>query len=274
VNAIRTIARLEFAAATRQRWVRVFAIAFALLSVAIAASAGGREELGGLEGFARTTVALVPLALLLVPLVALLLSVSGQAGEPGSEAFLLAQPVTRFEVLLGKWAGELAALGAALGAGLGAGGLFLAANAGFEGFGRFLFFVAVSAALGAAFVSIGAAISAACGRRMAALGIAAFVWFSFALLYDGAALAIAGFVPGRTGARILFGSVFGNPADLARILALTVSGSPHILGAAGESWTRLLGGPVSAPLFAAAGLAAWIAVPLAFARRSAERRDY
>ncbi len=274
MSAVVTIARLEFTAATRQRWIRVFAIAFALLSTVIAASAGGAEELGSPEGFARTTVALVPLALLLVPLVALLLAVSGQAGEPGSEAFLFAQPVGRFEVVLGRCAGEVAALSAALVVGLGAGGLFLAATVGPEGLPRFLLFLAVSLLLGAAFVSIGAAVAALAAKRSTGLGLAAFVWFCFALLYDGVALGIAGFAPGRTGARVLFASVFGNPGDLARVLTLSLAGTPHILGAAGEAWTRFLGGPVAAIGLATAALLAWVAAPLELARRSTARRDF
>jgi Cu-processing system permease protein len=158
--------------------------------------------------------------------------------------------------------------------GLGAGGLFLVVTVGPAGLPRFLFFLAVSAVLGAAFVSIGAAIASFASRRATALGLAAFVWFSFALLYDGVALGIAGFAPGRTGARILFGSVFGNPADLARILALSVAGTPHILGAAGEAWSRFLGGPLFAALLAGAALLAWVLAPLELARRSTARRDF
>ena len=273
MNAIRTIARLEFSSATRQRWVRVFAVAFALLTVVVAASAGAVEEGMAPEGFARTTVALVPLVLLLVPLVALLLGVCGQTGEAGSEAFLFAQPVARWEVLVGKWVGGLGALAAALAVGLGAGGAFLAAMVGPAGLGRFLVLLAASVALGAVFLALGAAVASVAGRRATAIGVAAFLWFFFALLYDGIALGVAGLSPGRTGARILFGSVFGNPGDLARVLTLTIAGTPHILGAAGEAWSRFLGGAASAIVLAGAGLAFWIFAPLEVARRWTAARD-
>jgi Cu-processing system permease protein len=273
MSAVGVIARLEFSAATRQRWVRFFALTFALLSVVIASSAGAAEELSGPEGFARTTVSLVPLTLLLVPLAALLLGVTGQVGEPGSEAYLFAQPVTRAEVLLGKWLGQVAALSAAIAVGLGAGGAFLAASAGPAGIERFLFLIAASVVLGAVFLSLAAAIAAATSRRAAALGLAAFVWFLSALLYDGIALAVAGWSPGRTGTRVLFVSVFGNPADLARVLILQLAGTPHVLGAAGEAWNRFLGGALPALLLSSIALLAWSALPLAAARRSLRRRD-
>ncbi|HEY6929972.1 MAG TPA: ABC transporter permease [Thermoanaerobaculia bacterium] len=273
MSSIAIIARLEFSVATRQRWVRFFALAFALISIVVAWSAGAVQELSAPEGFAATTVALIPIVLLLVPLAALLLGVSGHAGEPGSGAFLFAQPVSRREVLIGKWLGQVAALTAALGVGLFSGGAFLAACVGFAGAERFCLLVAACVVLGAVFLSIAAALVAAVGKRASALGLAAFIWFLFALLYDGVALGVAGWAPGRVGARILFGSVFGNPSDLVRVLTLSVAGTPHILGAAGEAWSRFLGGAAGAVLFSAAALTAWVAVPLYAARHALERRD-
>lgn len=273
MNKMVIIARLEFAAAARQRWVRLFAAAFALLSLAAAYSSGAMEELGAPEGFARTTVALVPLVLLLVPVASLLLGVSGFSGEPGGETFLFSQPAGRFEVVLGKWMGQTLALAASLTAGFGAGAAFLVATAGPAQLPRFLFFLAASVLLAAAFLAIAAAIAARVPTRAAALGLAAFVWALFALLYDAAALAAAGWIPGRIGARVLFASVFGNPADLARILTLSVAGTPHILGAAGEAWTRFLGGPLAASGLSLAVLLLWTAAPLAVARLWINRRD-
>lgn len=272
LGAIRAIARLEFASSARQHWVRFFGAAFALLTLGIAYSSGAVAELGAADGFARTTVALVPLVLVLVPLAALLLGVTGHTGEPGSEVFLFAQPVSRSEVLIGKWLGQVLALTCALGAGFGSGAAAVAATAGASGLPRFAGFVGTSVLLGVAFLSI-AALIAAPGRRTTALGVAAFVWFFLILLYDGLALGVAGWIPGRTGARILFVSVFGNPADLARVLSLSLFGTPHVLGAAGDAWSRFLGGPAAAAFLAAVAMLIWVAAPLEAARRAMSRRD-
>ena len=267
------IARLEFLSAVRLKWIRFFSAAFALLTVGVAYSSGALEELRGAEGFARTTVALVPLTLVLVPLSALLLGVTGQAGEPGAEALFFAQPVTRFEVVFGKWLGQTAALAVAIAAGFGGGGLLIAASAGAEGLLRFLFFLLVAAILGAAFLALAAAISASVARRATALGVAAFAWFFFVLLEDSIALSAAGWLAGRTGARALFASVFANPAGLARVLMLSISGTPHVLGAAGDAWNQFLGGAPAAAAAALGALAAWIALPLALGRKMIARRD-
>jgi Cu-processing system permease protein len=270
---VRTVASAEFRAAGRLKWIRWFAATFALLVAGAAWAAGAMAEITGAESFARTTVALVPLTLVLVPLTALLLGVTGQSGETGTEAFFFAQPATRFEIVLGKWAGQAAALSAAVGLGFGAGGLVVASSAGGAGLPRFLFFVAVAAILGVVFLAIAAAISAAVTRRATAMGVAAFAWFFFVLLEDSAALALAGVWTGRAGARALFLSVFGNPAAIGRVLALSVAGTPHVLGAAGDAWAYFLGGPAAAASFAGAALALWIVLALASARTLILRRD-
>jgi hypothetical protein len=59
---------------------------------------------------------------------------------------------------------------------------------------------------------------------------------------------------GSAGGRVLFGSVFGNPADLIRVAALSVSGTPNVLGAPGDSWVRFLcGDPCPPPISGRSG---------------------
>jgi Cu-processing system permease protein len=273
VERLWVVGRLEFVSVARLRWIRLFAAAFALLTVGAAWSAGSARELMGIDSFARTTVALTPLVLLFVPLVALLLGVSGQTSETGCDAFLYSQPVTRVEVLLGRWLGQSAALGGALLAGFGAGGAVVALGAGAADLARFIVFLAATFALALVFLAIAALLAALVERRTAALAAGAFVWFFFVLLFDGIALASAVWLTGRAGSRVLMFSVFANPTDLVRILTVSLAGTPHLLGAAGESWHRLLGGPGWATLIACGALAIWIAAPLAAARIAISRRD-
>jgi Cu-processing system permease protein len=268
-----TIAQLELTAAARLRWIRLLTAAFALLAAAAAYSAGAANEVSGAEGFARTTMALVPVVLILVPLSALILGVSGQASEPGSEPFLFGQPVSRATVLVGRWLGESLALGSSVVTGLGIGGAIVAFGSGAEALWRFVFFVIASVVLATVFLSIAAAIAAATEKRVVALGVATFAWFFFVLLYDGAALSFAGWITGSVGGRILFGSVFGNPADLIRVVALSVSGTPNVLGAAGDAWVRFLGGTMGAAVLAMVALAAWTLAPLLVAVQLIEARD-
>ncbi|MCC7416203.1 MAG: ABC transporter permease subunit [Acidobacteria bacterium] len=267
------IARLELRAAARLKWIQVLAAAFALMTAAAAYAAGAATELYGADGFARTTMTLVPVVLVLVPLGAIVLGVSSQAIETGSDPFLFVQPVGRATILFGRWLGELAALGGAIALGFGAGGAIIASSSGPDGLTAFAAFVALSVALAAIFLSLAAAVAATAGTRTTALGAATFVWFFFVLLYDGLALSLAGQLTGSTGGRLLFGSVFGNPTDVIRIAMLQVAGTSNVLGAAGEAWTRFLGGERQAAAAAATALAAWTAVPLGIAAAALKRRD-
>ncbi len=268
-----TIARLELAAAARLRWIRLLTVAFGLMSAAAAYSAGAAGELSGAAGFERTTMTLVPVVLLLVPLAALVLGVSGQAAEAGSEPFLFAQPIGRATVVIGRWAGQSAALAGAVVAGFGAGGGWIGLQAGPDGALEFAFFIAASATLGVIFLAIAAAIASATDRRLTALGVATFAWFFFVLLYDAAALSLAQWIAGAPGGRVLFASVFGNPADLIRVLTLGMSGTPNVLGAAGDAWVRFLGGTTAAAAAALTALVVWTFGPLGIAASAINRRD-
>jgi Cu-processing system permease protein len=273
IQQLLTIARLELTAVARLKWIRLLTAAFVLLATAAAYSSGAANDLFGADGFARTTMALVPVVLVLAPLAALILAVSGQTSESGSEAFLFGQPIARATILIGRWLGESAALAGAIGAGLGAGALIVVLGNGLEGLPQFGFFVLTSIVLAVVFLAIGAAIAAASEKRVVALGAATFVWFFFVLLYDGAALSIAGWITGSVGGRVLFGSVFGNPADLIRVISLSVSGTPNVLGAAGDAWIRFIGGHAVAPFVASGALLAWIVTPLGAGVALINRRD-
>ena len=267
------IAHLELIAAARLKWIRLLTAAFALLAAAAAYSAGVANDLSGADGFARTTMALVPVVLILVPLSALILGVSSQTAEPGSEGFLFSQPVSRAAVLIGRWLGESIALAGSLGIGFGLGAVVVALGSGTEGLAPFVFFVSAAVALAMIFLSIAAAIAAATEKRIVALGIGIFVWFLLVLLYDGVALSFAGWLTGPRGGRVLFASVFGNPADLIRVLTLLIAGTPNVLGAAGEAWLRFLGGTTGAAIAAIGALLAWLIAPLVLGVRLIHARD-
>jgi Cu-processing system permease protein len=267
-----TIARLEFTSAARLKWIRLLTAAFALLAVAAAYAAGAGER-SGTDGLARTTMTLIPVVVILVPLAAIVLGVSGQASESGGEPFLFAQPVSRAAILIGRWLGELSAIGGAIVVGFSIGAWIIATSAGPAGLPSFAFFVALAILLAAIFLSLASAIGAAAGSRASALGMATFVWFFFVLLYDGIALSLAGQLAGATGGRVLFGSVFGNPADLIRVLMLLGAGTPNVLGAAGEAWTRFLGGDARAAAMAILAVSMWTFTPLAIAAWRLRERD-
>jgi Cu-processing system permease protein len=271
-TCLTTIARMEFTASGRVWWIRLLTLAYALMTIAMAYASGVIGETEPTEAFARLTVAVLPLALTLVPLAALLVGVTGAATDDAT-SFLLSQPVSRLEHLAGKWLGQAAALSMSLIAGFGAGGAIVSLVSGASDVARFGVLIAACLLAAIAFLSIATLIVAAVSRRSTAMGIAAFVWFACVILYDAVMLSIAVWASGVEGARVLFISVFGNVVDLVRVLALMLAGTPHVLGAAGESWLRALGGPRAASALSTFALLAWIFVPLAIAVRIHSARD-
>jgi Cu-processing system permease protein len=268
------IARLEWTAASRLWWMRLFTAAFALLTIVMTQSAAVQTEASaGDDTFARLTVALLPLALMLVPLAALLVGVSSVSHDAEASGFLLTLPVSAAEIVLGRWAGQAASLTLSIAGGFMAGAAVIAGAVGTAQVGTFAVFVIAAVVLAFAFLSAATLIAAVVSTRGTALGLAAFVWFAAVILYDAAALGVAVGFTGRVGTRVLFASVFGNAVDLVRVLTLLFAGTPHILGAAGESWMRTLGGPGPAIALALTALAVWIVAPLAAAVTVSRRRD-
>lgn len=105
-------ARREFREAMARRWFLLYTIAFAVLAVAVSFVSLAGVGSYGFAGFGRTTAGVLNLVMLLVPLIALTAGSGAIAGERerGTLLYLLAQPVSRFEILLGKFFGLAAAL--------------------------------------------------------------------------------------------------------------------------------------------------------------------
>src|SRR5262249_19121774 len=191
------LARQERGLAVRSRWTQIFAVVFAGLALAVAASGYVLSGGHGVQDFARTAASLVQLVLLLVPLTSLLIGVISLAPDRGAAELLFSQPVARRTILLGKLLGLFEALLAAQALGFGAAGLVVFPQSGDEGLSAFLVLFAASAGLTAIFLSLAAWLAAAAiGRRRArALALALVVWFVAVVLFDVAALGLASLLP-------------------------------------------------------------------------------
>src|SRR5262245_60064871 len=118
---ILTIAGRELRDALRSRWFVLYTLAFAALGLGVSYLSAVSAGAAGLDGFGRTTAGLVNLVLLVVPLMGLTAGAGtiSSERERGMLAYLLAQPVSRWEVLLGKYAGLAGALLASIALGFG-----------------------------------------------------------------------------------------------------------------------------------------------------------
>ena len=251
----------------RNRWV----LAATLLLAALALSLGflGSSPTGSVKAdpLTITVVSLSSLSIFLIPLIAMLLAYDAVIGEieSGTMALLLSYPVSRWQVLVGKFIGHLIILTLATTAGYGLAGIALQlAHGGLDiaAWKPFALLIVASVLLGAAFLAMGYLISAKVKERGTAAGIAIGVWLFFVVIFDMALLGIlvADSKQAIT-APMLETILLFNPADVYRLLNLTgYENTAMYAGMAGLSGQLTLGMPV---LVAAQLL--WIALPFALA---------
>ena len=274
MRALRVLAGREVRDGLRNRWVMVVTLLLAALALALAFVGSVPAGEVGAEPLEVVVVSLASLSILLLPLIALLLSFDAVVGEAerGTLLLLLASPILRWQVVLGKFLGQIAILAVATALGYGVAALAVAARSGvpdWAAVGAFATLIGSSVLLGAAFVALGLLVSVLVRERQTAAGVALGLWLGAAVIYDlallGALVADAGrhVTPGLLEALLLL-----NPADAFRLLNLTgFSGVQALSGMAG------LAGEVSPPVTWMVGaLLAWTVLPLlvtilVFARR-------
>jgi Cu-processing system permease protein len=272
IRNIATIAARELRDAVRSRWFALYTLAFAALGLGIsyvsAAGAGG----AGLAGFGRTAAGLINLVLLVVPLMGLTAGAGAIASdrERGMLPYLLAQPVSRLEVMLGKFLGVASALLSCLCLGLGACALILAWKGEATRPGSILWLTALALLLALAMLSMGMLISVIARKVSTAMGAAIFMWLALVLVSDLGLM--AGTMAFRLRIEDLFVLSLANPLQVFKMWSLqSIDASLDVLGPAGLYATEEYGSRLH--LIFGACLAAWIIAPLAlasiiFARRS------
>jgi Cu-processing system permease protein len=273
MRAMLVMTRYELHEAIRNRWLLAYGALFAVLALGL--SLVGLSTIGavGLEGYGRTTASLINLCLLLVPLVALLLGSAGISGdrESGALELFLAQPIDRSEMLVGRFAGSLAAIGLATLTGFGVAGVLVGLATGATGGFQYLAFLGIALALAAVYLAIGIAVSVASRSRLKATAAALAVWFTSVVFFD-LMLIGAGAVAGA-GTRLLAALLLLNPVDVARLLALLLlDSSLEMLGPVGGFLVTRFGSGGATGLLIGA-LAVWTIAPVLIAVALFEGRD-
>jgi Cu-processing system permease protein len=274
MTVVLAIAGKEIREGLRNRWIVAITLLLGVLALTLSFLGSAPTGEVGASPLAVMVVSLSSLTIFLVPLIALLLSHDAVVGEAerGTLLLLLSYPVSRWQVILGKFAGHLVILAVATVVGYGAAGLALGLVGGGlgEGWPAFALMLGNSVLLGAVFLAIGYAISALAGDRGVAAGVALGIWLLFALVYDMVLLGVLVVDQGTlVSPAVLNALLMLNPADVYRLLNLTASEDAKLL--AGMAGVAADASPGPGLLLAA--LAAWIALPLALASTLFARRQ-
>lgn len=264
MKTIITMAAKEIREASRNRWIMAITVLLAGLALSLSFLGSAPTGTVGVSSLEVTIVSLASLTIFLLPLIALLLGFDAIVGERerGTLLLLLTYPLSRPQLLLGKFLGHAAVLCFATVVGYSIAGVAVAVREAefsapaIQAFGSL---IGSSVLLGCAFLALGYLVSVLARDRGAAAGAAVGIWFFFVLLYDMAVLGALVADQGRLLSKAAISALLlFNPADAYRLLNLTVFPTvSRLAGMAGVS------AEVSLPPWAfLAALVAWIAGPL------------
>ncbi|MEK7347879.1 MAG: ABC transporter permease [Candidatus Eisenbacteria bacterium] len=270
---IRIVAAEEYRRALETRWLFAFTALFALLVLGLSYFGLAQSREVGFQGFSRVTLSLMNLVLFLVPLTGLVVGVGSVAGGGDALPLLLAQPVSRGEVLIGKYLGLCAALTVAQALGFGGGGVVVAFQAGSDQIAGFAALTALSFLLGCLSLSAALCIASLFPDRLRALSMALFLWLLMVVLYDLAVLGTTAILRGLPLQAVLIPALLVNPVDLVRILITIAVGSGALFGPTSAVLVQFFGGTGGA-LLALGVLGIETVVPLIVALRIFRRRDW
>ena len=266
MTAVAAIAGREVLAGIRNRWMLAASLLLGVLALTLAFVGSTPAGPVAASRLAITVVSLSSLSIFLVPLIGLLVSYDALVGEieRGTMPLLMTYPVTRWRIVLGKFAGQVAILAIATVIGFGVAALVTGLGEGgdAEAWRAFGVMVGGSILLGAAFIALGTLFSAVVAERGTAAGVSVAAWLVFVVLFDMALLAILVADEGQVVSGDLFRVLLLlNPTDVYRMLTLSGSETVGALsGMAGVSAEAAFGHALLLPV-----MVLWIAAPLALA---------
>lgn len=248
----------------RNRWVLAVSLVFTVFALVIAYFGGAQQGVLGLRSIESTITSLVSLVIYLIPLIALLLGFDAVVGERerGSLDLLLALPITRLEVLLGKYLGLAAALSLSTLLGFGLVAVLLVSQTGSAALEPLATFMGSSVLLGLAFLSLAVMLSVLASDRTRASGLAIALWFLFVLVFDLLLLGLLVGLGSESGSAWFPYLLLLNPADVFRILnVFSLDEVRSLYGLA-----SIVPAALAKPWLMALVMLGWIAAPLAIAQ--------
>lgn len=263
IAQIATIASKEFWDRIRNRWVLAVALVFTVFALVIAYFGAAQQGAVGFRSIDLTIASLVSLVIYLIPLIALVLGFDAIVGERerGSLDLLLSMPITRLELLLGKYFGLAAALTFSTVAGFGLVAVVLSTRLDLNALFHYFGFMLSSVLLGCAFLSLAVMLSVFAADRTRASGLAIATWFFFVLVFDLLLLGALVVTGGQWGGEIFPYLLLANPADVFRILNIFSLDDVRTLYGLATVFPSALANPWLLGLV----MLAWIVVPLGIA---------
>ena len=274
MNVVWTLALKELRDGFRNRWVAAAIIVLAILALALSVLGSAPTGSVRVSDLDIRVIGLASLSVYLIPLIALMLSYDALVGEieRGTMMLLLAYPVNRWQIIMGKFLGHVLILLIAILVGYG--GiviiLTLVTDSGTEGWQAYVAMMASSLVLGAVFIALGYLVSVVVRERATAVGAAIGLWLVFVVFYD---LLLFGMLTmdeeQKIGQQLFSMLMLVSPTDTYRVLNLSLfEGVSQAAGIAGVASEAGLGGTLLV-----SALLAWIVLPLGATLLIFQRRE-
>lgn len=276
MNRIWTLVTKEVRDGYRNRWVIMITLVMTGLALSLSFLGSAPTGSTSVSPLAVTVVSLSSLSIFFIPLIALLLAYDSVVGEAerGTLTLLLTHPISRSQVIFGKFFGHLFLLTIATVIGYGIAGVIIALTSDdafmSEEWLSFLKLILSSILLGAIFLSIGYIISSWVKERGTAAAIAIGIWLCFVLFYDMGLLTLLAVVQGDVinGVFVKWIMLF-NPIDCYRMFNLTSSNATALLSGMGGLNADQRVPDISLILI----MVSWVIVPLIMACAIFKRRQ-
>jgi len=247
----------------RSKWLLGIALVLFALTEAL-------FRFGGEPG--KTITSLMNVVLVVVPLVSLVLGTIYFYNSREFNELLLAQPVNRTSIYLGKLAGFASALALAVLVGMGL--PFLIHSYGLREYaGKIATLLAVACAFVVIFTALAFYTATRFEDRIRGLGATLIVWFALAVVWDGFLLLFVHMFREYPYEPWLLGLVFLNPIDLGRILILLQLDISALMGYTGAIFRNVFGSDTGT-LVSTAAMLVYAAVPIAFGLRTFRHKDF
>ena len=225
---------------------------------------------GGEPG--KTIVSLMNVVLVVIPLISVVLGTIYFYNSREFNELLLAQPVNRTSIYLGKLVGFAGALCLAFVVGLGLPFIIHSYGLG-EFIGKILMLLGVGCCFIVIFVSLAFYAATRFEDRIKGLGLALVAWFFLTVVWDGVILLYVHMFREYPYEGGLLGLVFLNPIDLGRIVILLQLDISALMGYTGAVFRKAFGSDRGTVLSGLA-MVVYATVPVVFGLRTFRRKDF
>ena len=258
----------------RNRWVAAAIIVLAVLALVLSVLGSAPTGSVRVSELEISVISLASLSVYLIPLIALMLSYDAMVGEfeRGTMMLLLAYPVTRWQIIMGKFLGHLMILSIAILVGYGGTVvvLTLVTDSVADGWQAYATMMASSLVLGAVFIALGYLISVIVRERATAAGAAIGLWLVFVVLYDLLLFGALTMDKEQQISQQLFSMLMlVSPTDTYRVLNLSlfegVSEAAGIAGVASEAGLSVM--------LLVSSMLLWVILPLVTTLLVFQRRE-